>query len=198
MLVLYLSFLLAGGLLLGLSLLGGAESDADVDVDSGLEVDADVDVDALHADAEADGEGMVAVARFLSVRDLVFFAAFFGLTGTLLSLLHQGATATLAASLGAGVLAAVAVHKVVRFLKRSETGAPPGPAALAGAPARVVVGLDRDRPGKVDVAAGDRTELLVARVHRGSALDRFHPGDTVVIVRLQDGVALVAEKTFLA
>jgi hypothetical protein len=48
------------------------------------------------------------------------------------------------------------------------------------------------------VAAGDRTERIVARLHERARVDHFVPGDRVVVVRLQDGVALVAEKSFLA
>jgi hypothetical protein len=128
----------------------------------------------------------------------VFFTAFFGLTGALLTLVRLGAGATLLASLGAGTAAAAAVHRVMGYLKGSESGATPGAGVVAGAEARVVIGLDRSRPGKVEVAAGDRTERIVARLHERSRVDHFAPGDRVVVVRLQDGVALVAEKTFLA
>jgi hypothetical protein len=63
MLTLYLTCLVVGGALVLVSLLGG-EADADVDLDGAPEVD----------DAETDGIG--GVARFLSLRSLVFFSAF--------------------------------------------------------------------------------------------------------------------------
>jgi 20S proteasome alpha/beta subunit len=50
----------------------------------------------------------------------------------------------------------------------------------------------------VTVATGDSTHQLVARIHHDAASDRFEAGDTVVVVRFQDGVALVAEPKFLS
>ena len=84
------------------------------------------------------------------------------------------------------------------YLRGSQSGALPGASALAGAEARVVVGLAGARPGKVDVVAGDRTYQFVARLHEGAGVDHAAVGDTVVVVRIQDGVALVAEKSYLA
>jgi hypothetical protein len=196
MLALYLSCLIVGGLFLGLAVLGVGESEADVAPD--VDVAADVEVDTDAGDVDAGGEGIVAAVRFLSVRNLVFFTAFFGLTGTLLTLVRLGSAPTLLTSLGAGTAAAAAVHRLMGYLRGSESGAPPGASAVAGVEARVVVGLDRSRPGKVEVAAGDRTERIVARLHERARVDHFVPGDRVVVVRLQDGVALVAEKSFLA
>jgi hypothetical protein len=198
MLALYLSCLIVGGLFLALAVLGVGETDADVAPDVDVAADVEVDTDAGDVDAEAGGEGIVAAVRFLSVRNLVFFTAFFGLTGTLLTLVRLGLVPTLLTSLGAGTAAAAAVHRLMGYLRSSESGAPPGASAVAGAEAHVVVGLDRARPGKVEVAAGDRTERIVARLHERARVDHFVPGDRVVVVRLQDGVALVAEKSFLA
>jgi hypothetical protein len=201
MLTAYLVCLLAGGLLLAVSLLGGGDADGDADV--GADADVGGAADAADASgegegAEAEGEGLVAAARFLSVRNMVFFVAFFGLTGTLLTLLKADAGLALAASVALGGAAAVAVHRLMDYLRRTESGALRSLATLGGARARVLVGLTRARPGKVTVATGDGTQQLVARVHERAATDRFEAGDTVVIVRFQDGVALVAEADFLS
>jgi hypothetical protein len=192
MLTLYLVCLLLGGLLIALSIFGGGDADVDVDVD----VDADLDVEA-DVDAEGGGEGVTAAARFLSMRNLVFFMAFFGLTGTLLTLLGANHLPTLLTSLGLGALAAGAVHRLMGYLRASQSGALPGVSALAGAEARVVVGLAGQRSGKVDVVAGDRTYQFVARLHEGAGVDHVEVGDTVLVVRVQDGIALVAEKSYL-
>jgi hypothetical protein len=193
-LTLYLVCLIVGGTLLAVSLLGGGDADVDVDVDA----DVATDGGAAEAGGEAEGEGVVAAFRFLSLRNLVFFAAFFGLGGTLLTLLRTDAVLALAASSVLGAAAAAAVHLSMSYLRRSESGALRSLATLAGAPARVLVGLTRTRPGKVTVATGDSTHQLVARIHHDAASDRFEAGDTVVVVRFQDGVALVAEPKFLS
>jgi membrane protein implicated in regulation of membrane protease activity len=205
MLTAYVACLIAGGLLLAVSLLGGGDADGDAAVGADADAGADVDgaADSVEADAEtegaeAEGEGLVAAARFLSLRNLVFFVAFFGLTGTLLTLLKANAALTLVAAVALGGAAAVAVHRLMGYLRRTESGALRSLATLGGARARVLVRLTRAKPGKVTVVTGDGTEQLVARVHERAATDRFEAGDTVVIVRFQDGVALVAETDFLS
>ena len=194
MMTLYLVCLVLGGLLIAVSIFGGGDADVDVDVD--VAADADVDVEA-DAGGEGDGHGVTAAARFLSMRNLVFFMAFFGLTGTLLTLLQANHVATLVASVGLGAVAGYVVQRSMDYLRGSQSGSLPGASALAGAEARVVVGLAGARPGKVDVVAGDRTCQFVARMHEGAGIDHAEVGDTVVVVRIQDGIALVAEKSYL-
>lgn len=192
MLTLYLMCLLLGGLLIALSIFGGGDADVDVDVAG----DADVDVEGGDLDAGS-GEGLAAAARFLSMRNLVFFMAFFGLTGALLNLLQADPAATLLTAGGLGVVAAWAVHRLMGYLRGSQSGALPSVSALAGSEARVVVGITPTRPGKVDVVVGDRTCQFLARIHEGAAVDHVEAGDTVVVVRIQDGIALVADKSYL-
>ncbi len=192
MLTLYLVCLLLGGLLIAVSIFGGGDADVDVDVTAEADVDVEADVDA-----EGDAQGVTAAARFLSMRNLVFFLAFFGLTGTLLTLLQDSHLATLLTAVGLGTLAAYSVQRLMDYLRSSQSGALPGASALAGAEARVVVGLAGRRPGKVDVVSGDRTYQFVARMHEGAGVDHVEVGDTVVVVRIQDGIALVAEKSYL-
>lgn len=220
MLAVYLGCLLVGGVLLALSLFGGSDTDLDVDVsaDPGVSADAVVSADADVGGAEAADAGEVdaeagsaeddagstpnerlgEAASFLSMRNLVFFLAFFGLTGTLLTLVNASARAALVAALVLGGVAAVVVHRLMSYLRTSESGTLAGETAFAGARARVLVGISRTRPGKVTLEDGERTHELVARIHARSALDHFERGDSVVVVRLQDGVALVAEPAYLA
>jgi membrane protein implicated in regulation of membrane protease activity len=167
----------------------------------------DTDLDGA-GDAEASGEeaggddtaseGSVGVARLLSLRNAVFFTGFFGMSGTLLSLLGTAPAPTLGASIAAGLLAAAAIQTALDYLRRTQSGALPEPSALAGARARVLVGPTRESLGKVEVEAAEGTQQLVARVHPESGVDHFEPGDAVVIVRVDGGQALVAEKTFFA
>jgi len=220
MLAVYLACLLVGGVLLALSLFGTSDTDLDVDVSGApdvsaegvVSVDTDIgaveiadagaadagaessDIDDSGDDAERLGEG----ASFLSMRNLVFFLAFFGLTGTLLTLVAASPGAVLVTALVLGAAAGTTVHRLMSYLKTSESGLLASETAFAGARARVLVGISRTRPGKVTLEDGERTHDFVARIHAGSTLDHFEPGDSVVVVRLQDGVALVAEPTYLA
>jgi hypothetical protein len=221
MLTLYLACLAFGGVFLGLSLLGGDESHADapgeVEVSTDVDVSGDLDLSAHadlsghlegpdagagHPDGDTDtsshGEGLLAAVRYLSLRNLIFFAAFFGLTGTLLTLFDAARLPTLVAALGFGGAAALAIDRTMAYLRRSESGALPSLSVLGGARAQVLVGIDAAHAGKIAVVTQEQTQQLVARRHPKAAVERFAAGDTVVIVRFQDGVALVAEPTFLA
>jgi len=139
LLTLYLSSLVVGGTFVALSSLGGfgrsldADVDADVDVDVDVDADADVDVDADHALeaghalALADGSHGLAPRPakkklwlpVLSFRFWTFGAAFFGLTGTLLTSL-TGAGPIVVAMLSAGVGVGVGTLSagVVRWLRK--------------------------------------------------------------------------------
>ncbi len=224
MLTLYLVCLVFGGVFLGLSLFGGADGHADapgeVDLSTDVDVSGDMGLAATHADlsghldapgdpdvghasggegdGSSQGEGLLAAVRYLSLRNLIFFTAFFGLTGTLLTLFEAARLPTLVAALGFGGAAGLAIDRTMAYLRRSESGALPSLSALGGARARVLVGIDATHAGKVVVLTQEQTQQIVARRHQKAAVDRFAAGDTVVIVRFQDGVALVAEPTFLA
>jgi hypothetical protein len=198
MLAVYLACFAAGGFVILLSIFGGADGDLDVDADLDAAGDAAGDTDVEAGAEEAADGGSVGVARLLSLRNAVFFAGFFGMSGTLLSLLGTAAVPTLTASVAFGLLAAVSVQLVLDYLRRSQSGALPEPTALAGSRARVLVGPTREALGKVEVEAGEGTQQLVARVHAESGVDHFEPGDVVVIVRVVEGRALVAERTFFS
>jgi hypothetical protein len=211
MLAVYLACFAAGGFVILLSVFGGADGDADVDVDTDVDTDLDFDGagdgdgtgdtgtgDTEGSGEEATSEGSVSVARLLSLRNAVFFTGFFGMSGTLSSLLGTAPAPTLAVSIVSGLLAAASIQMALDYLRRSQSGALPEPAALAGARARVLVGATRASLGKVEVEAAEGTQQLVARVHAESGVDHFEPGDAVVIVRVDGGQALVAEKTFFS
>ena len=192
MLTLYVVCLVVGGLLVALSIFGGG--DADVDTDFTAEADFDVETTVDGGEAAAVG----GPTRFLSVRNVVFLVAFFGLTGTLLTLLGAGALLTAPFSVALGLAAAGTIHYVMRQLGGSEAGEVPDAGALEGALADVVVDLDEIHSGKIAVRGGDRTLQMIARVHEDAEVRRFQAGDEVVIVGVRDGIAQVAGTRFLA
>ena len=88
MLPIYLVTLIVGGVLVLVSVFLG-DSDTDADVAADIDVDADLDL-AAGADVDADGsldvgliDALQAWLPFTSMRFWTFFAAFFGLTGSL-------------------------------------------------------------------------------------------------------------------
>ncbi len=183
MLTLYLACLVLGGFFVALSVFGAdAGVGSDLDTDMGSELGAD---------------GGEVTARFLGVRNVVFFVAFFGLTGTLLTLLSVPLLLTPVLAVGMGLVAATGIHRLMGFLQRDENGQIPDADHLEGRMAQVIVDVGVRRPGKVDVVVGDRTYQFLARIHEGAAVDHAEAGDTVVVVRIQDGTALVADKSYL-
>ena len=182
MLTLYLVCLILGGALVALSVFGVGE------------IDTDVDVDVLDGVA---GEGLSAAAQFLSLRSIVFFAAFFGLTGLVLTVFGVGSLLTPIAAGITGVTAAAVVARLMQYFAAEESGVAEA-RDLAGTMAEVLVEIGDGSAGKIAVRDGERTRQLVARVHEQAATRRFRVGDEVVVVELERGVAHVAGKAFLA
>jgi hypothetical protein len=189
MFTLYLVCLILGGALVALSIFGLGDADvdgADVGADTSMEVDVS-EVGALSG-----------ITRALNPRNWIFFAAFFGLTGTLFSLLGVPSFLTPFFAVGAGLAAAACVHAAMTWLSSREAGEVPGDSALEGALGRVIVAFDEARAGKIAIRGGDRTTQLVARIHETADTRRFQVGDEVVVVDVNDGIALVAGTQFLA
>ena len=188
----YLICLILGGIFIGVSTFAGAETDVDV----GIDADVDIDGDAVF-DAEG-GEGVVAAARFLSIRNFIFVTAFFGLTGTLFTIIGIPSTLTLAAAIAMGLVAGLTMHKLMAYLRSSEVGEESGSLSdLEGSPAKVFLDVSKNQRGKISVRKGDRWVTLIATVHEEAAHERYVAGETVTIVSMNDGTAQVAGEHFI-
>lgn len=175
----YLISLVVGGGLLGISLFAG---DADADFD--LDMNGDMD---LGGDSQA--------FRLLSLRTLAYFLFGIGATGTaMLRLAGAGAWESLIVALPVGLLLGVLAESVFRYLRRTDSGEQIGEAAYVGLDARVTVPLRPDRPGKVLVTRGARTQELLARSFDPGALN-IEEWTDVMIVSMDAGEALVAPTT---
>jgi hypothetical protein len=202
MYTLYLVCLIFGGIFIAISIFAGGHGD--MDVHGGLDIHGDVDVHAdLHGDTAAEfhsegGEGIAAAARFLSLRNLIFFAAFFGLTGTLFTVLAIPDLVVLVSAVVMGLVAGGSMHKLITYLRSSEVGEESGGVAdLEGAAAKVFIDVSRRQRGKISVRKGDRWMHFVAQVHEDAGRDRFKAGETVTIVRMNDGTAYIAGESFI-
>jgi hypothetical protein len=167
MLTIYLACLLFGGSLVAVSILGGLDSH-DVDVHADMDAPAGLDVD--HGDFPSvdnhtvGGHGMAEAARFMSFRSLVFFAAFFGLTGSTLTWIHTPFLFTLLSSVAMGGLAAAGIQTSLTYLKRTESGRVMNLRDIEGSKATVIVGLSRRKRGKIRVATTEQFLQLLATV----------------------------------
>ena len=179
MLTAYIFCLAVGGGFLGLSLFGDF-LDADVDID------ADVDVDI--------GGGVSDVAHLLSLRTFVYALFGFGAAGAALHTVWDGAQPVLTAGIavGTGLLSGAFISTVFGYLKRSDTGPKPGEESFIGSSGEVSMAIDEGALGYVSVQRGDRRFRIRARLADVAEQTPIPAGNPVVVVGMEDGIAVVS------
>lgn len=210
MLTLYLACLIIGGVFIIVSLFFGSDADADVDTGGDLHFDSSGDAhfeaggDAhdLHIDASAGadahhGEGLAETIKFLSLRNIVFFVAFFGLTGTVLTWLGAWPIFSFPAAVGMGFFSATLMHKALRYLVKTEVSGGVNLEDLSGLSAKVVIGLSRTQRGKISLKTGGQYMQILALAADVAGPTEFKAGDEVVILEVKNGLAYVVEKEFI-
>lgn len=161
-------------------------SDVDADVDADIEFDADA---APDAGAGGVGEGLGdAVLSIFSFRALVFLLAFFGATGLILHALDVHAIPTLLLALAMGLFAGYLHARLFAYLKRSSMESSTTNADLRGSRAKVVVPVSSEQKGRIEVDVEGRPVYVTARPFRDGT---FEKGQVVVVVEVEDGMALV-------
>lgn len=174
----YLACLAVGGLLVLLSIFGG---DADMDADFDADFDLDVDVDA--------GGGIL---DLFSLRALTLFAAFFGLTGTLLSLTDASWVFTLITAAVLGAAIALGGNAFIERVGKAHVSSEVTEDELVGATAKVLIPFEGGQRGKISlIAGGSRMNLVAASFEE--AEETFGQGDEVVVVRMQGSVAEIVK-----
>ena len=189
MVAIFLFAAVFGWLFVALFLFSGSDFDSDVGVDADLDLDADADLDVDSSSGFGGLAGLI--GALLSFRSIVFFAAFFGLAGLLLTWL--GTSTVLATIVGAGVglFAAVANVQLMDYLKRTSVSSRLTDRRIAGNPAKVVLPIGPGHRGKVAVDVAGQPIYLVALPFNDRHEKEYAVGDTVVIVEVRDGSALV-------
>lgn len=160
----------------------------------GGDVDADFDVDP-GGDGElavAQGGMLSAVVSFLSFRSLVFFAAFFGLTGLLLTWADTNRVFTFIAAVGVGAFASWVNHRLLTYLRSSSSDSTIHDRDIAGSPAEIVLPVGPGRKGKITVNVQGHRLQLTASAYDASDSRVYEAGDTVVVVEIDTGVAKIA------
>ncbi len=208
MTVIYLAAALFGGIFLVPMLLGGLDIDADVDVD--LDVGPDIEFGAGSdggfrsdvgdisggegadfAPSSSDVGGIASfVASLLSFRSLVFFIAFFGIAGLILTLLGSGRALTLVTAVVLGLFAAALHAQLFAVLGRSNTSSALRTSDIEGHAARVVLPINGITKGRIRADIGGQPTFLVAQSY--SAEHSYDVGESVVVVSVENGTALVA------
>ena len=189
----YLICLIVGGFFVGLSMLGGTDADVDADFD----VDADIDADfSVESDVDSDAplyhaEASPGFVDLLSVRTLFLFAAFFGLTGTALSLIGTGEPWTAIYSVLVGLIVGLGGNYLIKRVGYAHVSSTVSSDEFNGTTAKVLIPFEGDRRGKISLTARGHRLQLVAQAFE--QIGAFLPGDEVVIVRMHGAVAEVVK-----
>lgn len=178
MLSVYLICLLSGGFFLVLSAFMGGDhdfgsdadfdldADVDVDVDIDADIDADVDID-IDADADADGDldihGEISLlSPFLSLRFWLYFAAFFGLTGTAFTFLEYGETITLIIALVLGFLSGYLASYILKKMGAKDVNSAINNNDYAGQIGTVSLSFKKGERGKILLQMGGQQIEMTA------------------------------------
>ncbi len=168
---------------------GSVDVSGDVDLDGGT----DFDVDHGHHIGDSIGSGFSAadaiVGSLLSFRSVVFFAAFFGVTGLLLGFLGYSFLVTLITALVLGAVAAVTNSAVFGLLKASESSSQVSERSFLGRRGVVTVPVNGSQRGRIRIDLGDQPQYLVAAALSDD--DSFEAGHPVTVVQLENSIALV-------
>lgn len=188
----YVGCLIVGGGLVLVSFFSDTDHDADVDMDMDMDLDVDMDVD-VDVDMDVDADHDVDVASsidgadalwlpVLSLRFWIFFAAFFGLTGTILHLLNQTSwKATLGISLGFGVGSGWVVSTLVRKLRSAKVDSNIDPQRdYVGQIGEVILAIEPGDPGLVRLTVKGVDVDVTAITEGSSELKR---GSQVKVLR---------------
>ncbi|MDY7019939.1 MAG: NfeD-like protein [Cyanobacteriota bacterium] len=200
MFTLYLCCLIVGGVFVALAAFAGLDG---VDFDQ----DFDPDIELLDKSAKIQKtEGYIrrnSKSRrrglglpFLSLRFWTFGGCFFGLTGTILSVLNPAMSPQLIlwVSIAVGVVSGTAMVWALRFLQRQQADSLVRSDDLLGLPSFVEIPFDRNSRGKVRLNIKGKSLHLMAMTEEGH---EFSLGDKVFVVGIEKNkVWVVSEAAF--
>ncbi len=217
MLTLYMACLIGGGIFVALSVFSGLDKDVDFDADQGdlsdfdaVDVASDVDAELSlsgHGSLADTGHGLerskgAAPKRlwlpFMSFRFWTFGAAFFGMTGTVLSLMALSSEPlTLALSSGVGLLVGSASAYVIRLLQRPVGQTRVRASDITGASGVLLFNLSADGLSKVRLEGFGGSQELIAVAEGDIELAK---GARVIVIGLDEEgrVRVSPEQEFFA
>ncbi|MCZ6757696.1 MAG: hypothetical protein O7C39_05375 [Bacteroidetes bacterium] len=207
----YLISLIVGGFFVVLSIFGGSEHEADSDVDADFDTDFDADTDVdFEADFDADfdvdadvdhvfhiggsdfdASTDVGFVDLFSLRALFLFAAFFGLTGSLFTWFGGVEPMTAILSTVTGMMVGLGGNYVIKKFAYEHVSSNVTIEHLRGKTGSVLLPFGSEDKGKILVVAKGQRLQLTARSLSDEADQSFEPGDEIVVVRINDGVAEV-------
>ncbi len=179
MLAAYLISAIVGGVLVTISIVAGGHGH-----DAGGH-GGDLDEHGVaHGDADAAHGGLLdALSSWLpfgSLRFWTFFVAFFGLTGTAMTVLATaGPVAIAVAATAVGYASGILLARTIRGLQRSSGDSSVAEADLVGATAQVLLPIAPGRTGKVRLHVKDRSVDLLAETEESPVIAA---GEQVLVI----------------
>ncbi len=151
--------------------------------------DHDMSHEADHGVDSEHGSEFINWLPFLSLRFWTYFAAAFGVIGTLLTFLRLGdSNSILVTSLISGFLMGVAVWGVMKWVQVNEVGRSVQTDDLLGKTARVIVACRPGQLGKIRLdVRGDMIDMMATDEEDQT----LHIGEEIVITRIEKSVAYV-------
>ena len=194
----YLVSLIFGGFFILLSIFGG-DTDSDMDVDADFDIDADLDAD-FDGDLDADGfdlsgdtGGDVGFVDLLSIRTLLLFAMFFGLTGTLFNWAGTGEPLTAILASSVGLVLGMGGNYIIKKVAFQHVSSNVTTDDMKGMTGKVLVPFSGAERGKISLIVKGNEVRLLAQSLDDSSKEEFSPGDEVVVVRTDNGVIEVVK-----
>jgi membrane protein implicated in regulation of membrane protease activity len=159
-----------------------------------LEGDVDADVDAdMDGHLGGIGDALSGWLPFASMRFWIFFLAFFGLTGTLLSTLGSVSSAVLAGTISGvrGYLCGLGTTKAIKKLQAAEIDSSIRETDYLGTQGRVVVPISGGELGKIRLELKGSIVEVLARTDDATDLGIGSP--VIVYSTDEDGNAVVSQ-----
>lgn len=172
----------------------------DMDIHSEIDLDSGSDIDSQAVssfDKELSINAHTAeVVQFFSIRYVIYFMAFFGLTGSLLSLFSVASISTLISSSFVGSFSYYFGYRLMKYLKTSESGKAVQLLDMKGRYARVNLKVSKIKYGKIFIKTENSSFQIIAKLSESSKKDFLNPGTEVLIIDFDDSIAIVVEKDF--
>ncbi|HRF58983.1 MAG TPA: NfeD family protein [Fimbriimonadaceae bacterium] len=183
MLALYIvTSIVAGALIVLSAVLGHSESGGDHDVSHDTDHGADHDTDLGHG----------TWLPFLSVRFWTYALATFGLIGLLFTIFDlANAMTTLITAVGVGLGMGFAVSALIRLIRNVTAGDGTSDAELLGMPAKLLVPIKENQPGKIRTTIRGELIDMLAFSDGGNPIDS---GEEVIILAIESDRARVAKR----
>lgn len=197
MLELYLAFLIFGGLLLAGSLILGGdhhssiESGADTDIHLGDSHSVSIGNHSIEQHSEI--TNISDAVKFVSFRNFIYFSAFFGLTGTILTLLDIVFLLSLPISLIIGGISAYTGYRFMKYLKATESGEAINILQLEGKVGEVTVNIYKNHPGKLKIEFGGKFDEFIAILSEDSSKEMLSKGEKALVIDIENNKLIVTD-----